>query len=117
MLGRGACVTCSLRFTFGVIPADLLVASIAAERISSAYLRAGIGGAQNRNLCRLRLLETFLCNVPQLQVDSAIVAEVLDWGVLFLEYEMELPYWDCEFYGFLDVSASPIRSLFDFVHS
>ena len=30
---------------------------------------------------------------------------------------MELPYWDCEFYGFLDVSASPIRSLFYFVHS
>ena len=32
-------VTCSLRFTFGVTHADHLVASMAAEWISSTYLR------------------------------------------------------------------------------
>ena len=42
-LGRGLCVTHSLRLTSGVTPADLLVASMAAEPISSTYLRAGIG--------------------------------------------------------------------------
>ena len=35
----GVCVTHFLRFTFGAIPADLLIASMAAELISSSYLR------------------------------------------------------------------------------
>ena len=34
-LGRDICVTCSLRFTSGATPADLLVASMAAEPMSS----------------------------------------------------------------------------------
>ena len=41
------CVTPSLRFTSGVTPADLLVASIAAKPFSSIHLLADIGGAQN----------------------------------------------------------------------
>ena len=44
-LGGGVCVTCSLRFTSGVTPADLLVASMAAELVSSTYLRPGISEA------------------------------------------------------------------------
>ena len=44
MLGRGIHFTWSLRFTAGVTPADLLVASMAAKLISSMYLQAGIGG-------------------------------------------------------------------------
>ena len=42
-LGRGVCVTCSLRFTSGATPADLLAASMAAKRVSSTYLWTGIG--------------------------------------------------------------------------
>ena len=34
-----------LRFTSGVTPADLLVASMAAKLVSSTYLQPGIGGA------------------------------------------------------------------------
>ena len=49
-----------LRFTSGVTPADLLAASMAAESISSTYLWAGLGGAQNQDLptelCWLGLL-------------------------------------------------------------
>ena len=44
MLGRGIHVTCSLRFTSGVTPANLLVACMAVELISSTYLWPGIGG-------------------------------------------------------------------------
>ena len=40
----------SLRFTSGVTPADLLVASMAAELFSSTYLLTGIGGTQNWDL-------------------------------------------------------------------
>ena len=39
-----------LRFTSGVIPADLLVASMAAQLFWSTYLRTSIGGAQVRDL-------------------------------------------------------------------
>ena len=38
-------VTCYLRLTSGVTPADLLTASMAAEWVSSTYLQAAIGGA------------------------------------------------------------------------
>ena len=48
--GRGVHVTCSPRFTSGVIPANLLVVSMAAEPFSSMYLLAGIGVALNRDL-------------------------------------------------------------------
>ena len=41
-LGRGIHVKHSLRFTFSVTPANLLV--------STTYLQAGIGGIQNRDL-------------------------------------------------------------------
>ena len=54
---RCVCATCSLRFIFGVTPADLLVDSMAAEPISSMYLQAGIGGAGNWDLsCHRRTL-------------------------------------------------------------
>ena len=44
-LGRGIHVTCCLRFTSGVTPANLLAASMAAKPVSSTYLRADVGGA------------------------------------------------------------------------
>ena len=44
LIGRGVHVTC---FTSGVIPADLLVALMAAELFSFTYLQASIDGAQN----------------------------------------------------------------------
>ena len=47
---RHICVTCSLRFTSGVTPANLLVASMTAKPFSSTCLQAGIGGAQNQDL-------------------------------------------------------------------
>ena len=50
VLSRGVYVTCSLRFTSGGIPTDLLVASIVAESFSTMYLQAGIGGARNHDL-------------------------------------------------------------------
>ena len=40
----------SLRFTTDVTPADLFVTDITAEPISSTYLGAGIGWAQNQDL-------------------------------------------------------------------
>ena len=40
----------SLRFPSGATPADLLVASIAAEPISPTYLRPGIGWARMEDL-------------------------------------------------------------------
>ena len=49
-LGWDIHATCSLRFTSGVTPADLLVASMAAELFSFTYLRAGIVGDRNRAL-------------------------------------------------------------------
>ena len=49
-LSGGIYVTHSLRFTSGATPADLLAVSMAAKRISSTYLWAGIGGAQNQDL-------------------------------------------------------------------
>ena len=59
-LERGICVTCSLRFTCGVTPANLLAASMVAEPLFSTYLWLGIGGAQTgdlschrQRLCRL----------------------------------------------------------------
>ena len=45
-VGRGLHVTCSLRVTSGVTPANLLLASMAAKPFSSTYLQAGIGGAR-----------------------------------------------------------------------
>ena len=53
-LGEGVCVTCSLRFTSTVTPADLLAASMAVEPISPTYQWAGIGGARNWDLLHLR---------------------------------------------------------------
>ena len=50
ILGRGIRVTHSLRFTSGATPANLLVASIAAELFFSTYLQAGIGRAWNQDL-------------------------------------------------------------------
>ena len=46
-----------LKFTSGATPANLLVASMAAELISPTYLRADIGGAWNwdHSCCRERL--------------------------------------------------------------
>ena len=41
------CVTHSLRLTSGLTPGNLLVASMAAKPISSRYLQAEIGGAQD----------------------------------------------------------------------
>ena len=52
MLAEGICVTHSPRLTPGVTPANLLVASMAAETISSVYLQAVIGGAGNQDLSR-----------------------------------------------------------------
>ena len=49
-LGEGIHVIHSLRFTFGVTPANLLVVSKAAKLFSSMYLWAGIGGARNWHL-------------------------------------------------------------------
>ena len=43
-------VSCSLKFTSGATPADLLMASMAADQISSTYLQAGIGEGQNHDL-------------------------------------------------------------------
>ena len=53
-LGRGVYVTHSLRFSSGAAPADFLDASMAADPISSTYLRPGIGGVR-------RLLTYSLC--------------------------------------------------------
>ena len=50
ILGGGIHDTHSLRFTSGVTPADLLVASLEAELFSTTYLSAGIGGAHNWDL-------------------------------------------------------------------
>ena len=49
VLGEGVCYTFP-RFVSGVTPADLLVASMAAELFSSTYLQTGIGEAQNQDL-------------------------------------------------------------------
>ena len=62
-LGRGVCVTCSLRFTSGVMTADLLVASMAAKPFSSTYMQAGIGGAQT-GICHATT--TPLCETRQM---------------------------------------------------
>ena len=57
VLVGGRCVTCSLIFMSGVKPADLLVASMAAEPITSTYLQAGIGRVWNQDvLCRRWML-------------------------------------------------------------
>ena len=52
--GGGINATLSMRLTSGATLADLLVASMTCEPFSSTYLRAGIGGARNRDLscCR-----------------------------------------------------------------
>ena len=51
------CLQTSLRFSSGATPASLLAASMAAKLIASMYLRAGIGGARNRDLsCWRRML-------------------------------------------------------------
>ena len=47
VLDRGIHVTCSLKFTSGVTPANFLVVSMATIQISSTYLQGGTGGAQN----------------------------------------------------------------------
>ena len=57
IVNRAVYVTHSLRLTSGATPADLLAASMAAELISSTYLRTGIGGDRNWDLlCRRRKL-------------------------------------------------------------
>ena len=43
-VGIGVSVICSLRFTSGVTPANLLVTCMGTESFSSTYLQAGIGG-------------------------------------------------------------------------
>ena len=76
IFGRGVCVTHSLSFTSGVIPADLLAPSMAAKPFSSTYLWAGIGGAWNQELscscgqCDTRQVDallTELCRLGQIQ--------------------------------------------------
>ena len=52
MLGRGVSVTCSQRFTSGVIPADLLVASMAAELSLPHTCKALVGLETELSCCR-----------------------------------------------------------------
>ena len=47
VFGRCVYVTCSLKFTSSMTPADLMVASMATEPFSSTYLQVGNGGTQN----------------------------------------------------------------------
>ena len=57
-------VRCSLRFTSGATPANLLAASMAAEPISSTYLRPGIGGALKGDLSHhRRFISNYLDNI------------------------------------------------------
>ena len=59
-LGKGVCVTCSLRFTSGATPADML----AAELFSSTYLQVGIGRLETRTyLPQANALPTELCRL------------------------------------------------------
>ena len=58
-LGRDVHVTCSLRFTSGVTPADLLAASMAVELISSTHPSPGINSAQKGDLSHHRQTERF----------------------------------------------------------
>ena len=74
--GRGIHVTCSLRFTSGVTPADLLASSLAAKLFSSMYLQAGIGGARNWDL----LYHHSRCETRQ--VDERFT----DWAMPLLIY-------------------------------
>ena len=53
MLGRGICVTRSLRYTSGAIPPNLLPGKHGSGAISSTYLW-GIGGTRNRELACCR---------------------------------------------------------------
>ena len=46
-LNGGVDITHSARFTYGAVPADLLVASMVTKPFSSTYLRTDIGGARN----------------------------------------------------------------------
>ena len=50
LLGRGIPVTCSLIFTSGATPANLLAANMVAKPFSSIYLWAGIGGVRSQVL-------------------------------------------------------------------
>ena len=57
-LGRGICVTCSLRFTAGVIPADLLV-----------RLKTGIYCAATASVCnQANTMPTELCRIGFLNI-------------------------------------------------
>ena len=82
MLGRGIHFTWSLRFTAGVTPADLLVASMAAKLISSMYLQAGIGGTI---VPQVNTLPTELCccnnwkNTPFLSNSMGMFFQLLHW--------------------------------------
>ena len=75
-------VTHSLRFTSGVTPANLLVASMTAKPSSSTYLWAGIGGVQNQDLlcchsqCKTRQMPYWLS-----YASSAWVFVTLYWTV------------------------------------
>ena len=65
---RGVCVTCPLRFTFGVTRADLLAASMAAE-LSLPRTCEALVGLENRELsCRLSQCEIrqTLCTAQQI---------------------------------------------------
>ena len=59
---RCACYTIP-EFTSSVTPADLLAASMAAELISSMYLRTGIGEAQNWDLSWPPLRQMLCCYI------------------------------------------------------
>ena len=64
-LGRSVCVTYFLRFTSGARPADLLVISMESKPISSFYLRAGIGGARNRDINFTAECSIFIVHIIQ----------------------------------------------------
>ena len=63
-LGGGVHDVCSLRFTSGVTPADLLVASMAAKSFSSTYLWTSIGGTWDQDLSHCYLTVWVQANAP-----------------------------------------------------
>ena len=93
-LGGIVHVTCSLRFTSGVTPADLLVASMAVEGLSSMYLQAGIGRAQTHDLscCGSQ------CDTRQILYLLSHARMTLKWYFLsFLLQEVFLSLGSCHF--------------------
>ena len=86
---RQTCYTI-LRFTSGVTAADRLVASISVAPISSTYLRAGIGGAQNWDLsyCRRMLLPNELCQLRSSKHICDIYTNLLDQRSKYLSFAL-----------------------------